>query len=66
MNDLDILGEKDDGADLSNEPETSEPPSGLVTANTYAASETFPDDETLLTTAGSYLHDDDIEDDDDD
>jgi len=66
-NDLDVLGEKDCGADISNDHETNET---IETVSTVATSGRMPtveaisDDESTLPTAGSYLQDDDIEDDD--
>jgi hypothetical protein len=64
MNDLDILGEKDDGAELSNEHDTNETISTFATSSKLPITETISDEELLPRTTSTYLLDDDIEDDD--
>jgi hypothetical protein len=64
MNDLDILGEKDDGADLSNDHETNETMTTFATSSKLPTAEIISDEQLLPPTTSTYLLDDDIVDDD--
>jgi hypothetical protein len=64
MNDLDILGEKDDGADLSNDHETNETITTFATSGKHPTAENILEEELFPPTTSTYLLDDDIEDDD--
>lgn len=64
MNDLDILGEKDDGADLSNDHETNETITTFATSSKLPIAENISNEGLLPPTTSTYLLDDDIEDDD--